>query len=978
MSDRKNDRFADIAMTKSPLTNAELEVPAPPDLEEITLPLDGTPLGEFIPAAKMSRPEELKEELTRWKNRYAPFLENRVPPVEDFRRRTALTRFRWRIEEAEDRRRFGRVLNGEGSWEEVSIPHYGGPLGEAVTYYRCSLGMPDLAEGEEAYLCFKGADYKAHVFVNESYVGSHEGFFAPFEFRVTDHLREGENHLTVKLENDYIFGGNVNAGSRGERFEGYKLYAATGPGYDDPEMGWHHCPPGMGLYQDVSLEIRSRLHIHDIFVRPLPETQSAEVWVEVGYTGVEPRSVSLTLSLYGRNFQAVVFEDREYRPVTGLEVGLGDSFTEQKLKAQGVLDKPVALKMEKGINLLKIPVALPEPRLWEPETPWLYQIQVTLRDSQGAPLDSGERQFGMRSFVLRTDEEPRGMFYLNSRPLRLRGANTMGHEQQCVMKKDWEQLIEDLLLARICNMNFLRLTQRPVQPEVYDYCDRLGLMIQTDLPLFGVLKRDSFCEALRQTEEMERLIRSHPSCILVSYINEPFPNASNKPHRHLIRQELERFFACADAVVHLNNPDRVIKHVDGDYDPPSKSLPDNHCYTLWYNGHGLDAGELHRGGWLPVRRGWNYGCGEFGLEGLESQELMKRRYPPDWLPRSADQEEAWSPRQIIGAQTGIFHYHFYPTPKTVDQWVSRSQRWQARGVSMMTEAFRRDNRMVSFAVHLFIDAFPAGWMKTIMDCERNPKPAYFAYREALTPLMVNLRTDRFRCFSGDDPGMEVWVCNDTDRIPPEARLVYRVEVAGRTVASGEFQPRIPRCGSAFQGFLRPTLPEVSEAEGAVFRAALIDSAGAVLHDTAAEIKIFPPSAARSPRRCWTDGSQVAEETAAALNLERVESPSRAELILAGSWGSGSATAAEILAAVESGATLLLLNLPVGTYSVGSWRAEIRECGMMPVHFAAPAEGWFFPPAWTGRIFGFGMILRRIASPPSSPPPSPPRAVRRCS
>jgi hypothetical protein len=66
----------------------------------------------------------------------------------------------------------------------------------------------------------------------------------------------------------------------------------------------------------------------------------------------------------------------------------------------------------------------------------------------------------------------------------------------------------------------------------------------------------------------------------------------------------------------------------------------------------------------------------------------------------------------------------------------------------MAEAFRRDNRMVSFAIHLFIDAFPSGWMKTIMDCDRNPKPAYFAYRDSLSPILASVRTDRLTYFSG--------------------------------------------------------------------------------------------------------------------------------------------------------------------------------------------------------------------------------------
>lgn len=53
------------------------------------------------------------------------------------------------------------------------------------------------------------------------------------------------------------------------------------------------------------------------------------------------------------------------------------------------------------------------------------------------------------------------MFYLNGRSIRLRGANTMGFEQQDVLRGDLPQLIDDILLAKLCNMNFLRLTQRP-------------------------------------------------------------------------------------------------------------------------------------------------------------------------------------------------------------------------------------------------------------------------------------------------------------------------------------------------------------------------------------------------------------------------------------------------------------------------------------------------------------------------------------
>ena len=62
---------------------------------------------------------------------------------------------------------------------------------------------------------------------------------------------------------------------------------------------------------------------------------------------------------------------------------------------------------------------------------------------------------------------------------------------------------------------------------------------------------------------MERLIRSPACCILVSYINEPFPNANNQPHRCLERKELEEFFTAANIAVHLQNPDTVsYTHLD--------------------------------------------------------------------------------------------------------------------------------------------------------------------------------------------------------------------------------------------------------------------------------------------------------------------------------------------------------------------------------------------------------------------------------
>jgi len=387
-------------------------------------------------------------------------------------------------------------------------------------------------------------------------------------------------------------------------------------------------------------------------------------------------------------------------------------------------------------------------------------------------------------------------------------------------------------------LNYWRLTQRPVQPEVYDYCDRLGFMTQSDLPLFAVLRRNQFAEGVREAGEMERLVRSHPCNIMVTYINEPFAAAWGKPWRHLMRKDLESFFRACDEAVRLENPDRVIKAVDGDYDPPGPGLPDNHCYCGWYNGHGVDLGELNRGYWQRVKPGWMYGCGEFGTEGLDFANVMRKRYPKAWLPQNRKEAYDWTPSRIPQAQTGRFHYMWFDTQHSLEDWSRVGQAHQAWITRLMTEAFRRDRRMVSCAIHLFIDAFPSGWMKTIMDVERRPKPAYFVYREALTPLAANLRADRFTFTSGERMEFEAWLCNDLQETPRQARIVYNLEVGGRIVQSGSARAIVPRCSAEPQGLIRFATPEVTKRTKATVRLALVSGAK-LIHDTSIDLDIFP-------------------------------------------------------------------------------------------------------------------------------------------
>ncbi len=772
----KVDGFAEIALRGGDCRDTSLKEVTPVVHDTRYFTKSAESCGPIIEKSYEELLREFYQDLPQLRTQYLPFLKDHAPKVEprDF---MELRKFQFRYEDPADAQEFERVFRGEGDFVSVEVPEYRGPTGKWRGFYRTEFSLPFSPSLEErVWLRFLGADYIANVYVNQRYVGSHEGFFAPFEFDVTPYVSsESTNLLVVEILNDApMLGIDSDTG----RLDGDKIYAATGYGWDDSAEGWHHCPPGAGLCDRVILEKRSAQFISDIFVRPNIDTASVEVWFEVYNSLFENSNLHAVLSVYGKNFTGYTLEGHT---VAMEPCGPGVSY----------------FRTEVPINVVK---------LWQPDSPYLYKVKIDLFQNERL-IDQDETHFGMRKFSMDESSEVKGTLFLNNRQVFLRGANTMGHLQQCVLRKDFDQLIDDILIAKYCNMNFYRLTQRPVQSEVYDYCDALGMMLQTDLPTFGWVRRNKFCEAIKQVEEMERHIRRHPSSIMISYINEPFPASWGfRGHRSLLRPELEEFFRAASCVVRIQNPDRVIKQVDGDYDPPTETgLSDFHCYTTWYTNHAIPFGKLHRGYLPALRDGWKAGCGEYGTEGLDPLEIMLEDYPKEWVPKHID--DPWTPQYIVKSQSFTMHGDWYEEQSTIVDWIQSSQQHQAWATKYMNDAFRRaSDVLVSTTVHLLIDAWPAGWMKTLVDYRRKPKPAYFAYKDSLKPVRIHLRTDRFMLHGGQSFTVECFSLNDRDEQLETCTITVSLYLGGEFLDSYKLLSSVSASVSQYQGTISCKVP----------------------------------------------------------------------------------------------------------------------------------------------------------------------------
>lgn len=808
------DFYADIA-SKSISTQMDRPMEIIPPVDYPLYPLlewSGNSSYYYERTHKLSTQKEIETELKSLRKRYAPFIKDIAPKMKEKRTSFRVEKMQFRYETEEDLKNFQGLVEGNGSWTLIDMPYYHGPQGISTAWYRQEISIPsEIMSMPSVYLHFNGSDYYTDAYINGHHVGYHEGMLDEFEFDIKPYLKSGKNILLIRVRNDY----SMLGGEGVPRRWGNKLSASNCPGWDDPMSGWSCCPTGYGVYQDVYIEGRSVPFISDIFCRPLINENAVELWTEVDLPNGElADSLIMKYSLHGQNFQETVVES-----------------SIEKIAVEG------------GRVLKKIRIDIPQSkmRLWSPDTPWLYQMQVSLYDKNGNKLlDNVKRQFGMREFVIDKNSTPKGRMYLNGKEIRLRGTNTMGFLQLDVMRHDWEQLEKDLLLAKLTNMNFIRTTQRIVQKEVYEMADRVGMMMQADLPLFAYINQKQYTEILKQSSGIERVLRNHPSVILMSYLNEPM--AEVKPHA-ISRYAYERLFDALDITVHNENPDRAVKYIDGDYQPPSNGFPDNHCYNIWYDEHGISLDSLERGGWMAVSKGWMYGCGEFGAEGLDPEDLMNRRYPVAWKLKKAD--GTWTPENLhgkhSGSQTWGKHWDWFETQSTMKDWISESWKHQEWGVKKVSRAFRRMPRMNSFAIHLFIDAWPNGWTKAIMDCERTAKSAWYSYRDALTPLSVQIVQERTQFYSGDKFYFPVWICNDTHSTPG-SELRYVMELNGKCIDTGCFKANVPNVseGAKYQGVIPVSFPDVDKKSDVRIRLALYDkNSGNILHEDIANLEVYP-------------------------------------------------------------------------------------------------------------------------------------------
>ena len=358
-------------------------------------------------------------------------------------------------------------------WTEVRIPHsYNAQDGHSASYYRgtATYRRDVKLSGKPSFLLLEGAAQAAEVRLDGQTVATHKGGYTPFTVRLEGkgrHVLEVicDNHEDVQLapvSSDF----NKNGGLHNPAH-----LLEMGPVY--------FCPFANGIY---------RLHVRT------PEVSDEEAVAQISARVVAAR------------------KKRTVTVVSLLKDASGRTVSKKSEKVTVAPGEAVSYSAEHRIA---------RPHLWNgTEDPYLYTAELRIKGGLFHSLDRVATEVGFRYFRADAQEG----FFLNGRPYPLRGTSIHQDLAGKASALDAADYKADYEIVKELGANFVRLAHYPHNDRAFREADRLGLVVQTEIPwvnVCGERAEPAYFENLQQQlREMIRSLYNHPSIVFWGLWNE--------------------------------------------------------------------------------------------------------------------------------------------------------------------------------------------------------------------------------------------------------------------------------------------------------------------------------------------------------------------------------------------------------------------------------------------------------------------------
>lgn len=383
----------------------------------------------------------------------------------------------------------------DSGWEVVSLPHgieylpveaSGCANYQGIVWYRKHFTPSNELKGKRLFLHFEAIMGKSEVYLNGKLIKKHYGGFLPVIADITDGIEwDSENVIAVKADN------------------------SDDPTYPvgKPQSLLDYTYFG-GIYRDCWL-----IAHNDVFITNANyENEVAGGGLFISYDRVSEESAIINLKAHIRNQSAK-------RQKITIEFQLKEK------EGNTVLTTAKSLTVQRGkANYAVSSMKVDAPKLWSPETPYLYYLDILVKDASGQTIDGYRQRLGIRSIEFKQTEG----LWLNGKPYEGKIMGTNRHQDFAVLGNALPNSLQwrDAKKLRDAGLKVIR-THYVIDPAFMDACDELGLFALVEVPGWQFWNDEPiFAERIySDIRNMIRIHRNHASL----FFWEPILNETRYP-----------------------------------------------------------------------------------------------------------------------------------------------------------------------------------------------------------------------------------------------------------------------------------------------------------------------------------------------------------------------------------------------------------------------------------------------------------------
>ena len=420
-------------------------------------------------------------------------------------------------------------------------------------WYHRTVAIPEVWRGRRIRLHFGAVDWRCQLWVNGREMGRHQGGYDAFSFDITDAL-QWQGHESISLCVTDPTEGDQPRGKQSPKPEGIFYTSAS------------------GVWQTVWLEPVPEICIDRLKTVPQVDTKSLLI------------SAAVSSLSEGLRVEAVA-------SAGGKEIA----------RVSGRPNTPLPLK-------------LPEVHLWSPENPFLYDLEVSLKD-EGKVLDSVSSYFGMRKIDLGKDEQGITRVTLNDKFVFQVGTLDQGFWPDGVYTAPTDEALRsDIEFLKSAGFNLIRKHVKVEPDRWYYWCDKLGLLVWQDMPSGNNATEEGRRDFENELLRMVQGLGNHPSIIAWVLFNEGWGQYDTRSLTKWLKE---------------TDPSRLVDDASGWTDMGAGDFIDMHNYP----GPGSPSPEPHRaavlgefGGLGLALPGHSWSSDSWGYVKLPDKQELARRY----------------------------------------------------------------------------------------------------------------------------------------------------------------------------------------------------------------------------------------------------------------------------------------------------------------------------------------------------------------